>query len=113
LFVAAFARRLQIGHLNVIFITIATIATAAAIVTIATIATAATIASTIFIFFTVANVVGIIPPPVPNPFRRIFVFYLFFEKARTPGNSATTDYRDCLRVIIMRFYDGVIERLNE
>lgn len=46
----------------------------------------ATIATTILIF-TIANVVGIVTPPIPTPiltlilFRRIFVFYLFFEKA--------------------------------
>jgi hypothetical protein len=112
LFVTAFARRLQIGHLNVFFSVATATATATATIATAAAATIATIASTIFVF-TVANVVGIIPPPVPNPFRRIFVFYLFFEKARNPGNSATTNCRDCLRVIIMRFYDGVIERLNE
>lgn len=75
MFVAAFARRLQIGHLNVIFITIAM-----------NVIFIATIATTILIF-TIANVVGIVTPPIPTPiltlilFRRIFVFYLFFEKA--------------------------------
>ena len=91
LFATAFARRLQIGHLKVIF--------SVAIIMII-------FCTTIFIF-TIANVVGVVSSPVPTFFYSNF----FFEKARAPVNPATINCRNCLRVIIMRFYDGVIERL--
>jgi len=55
--------------------------------------------------FTVANVVGIIPPPSP---AAIFYNNLFFEEARAPADSATADVRDCQRVIIVRLNDCIL-----